>query len=113
MTDPRDPEIGSSETLPDERWLARQLAALSESKRLGILRSLADGERCACDLAGCCGDRQSLLSFHLRRLRETGLVEVRREGRWMRYSLNREAIRSLAAALDRLADGTRPGGPRC
>ena len=85
--------------------LAAEFGALGETKRLGILSALASGEQCACDLTSCCGDRQPLLSFHLKRLRETGLVRARKEGRWMHYELEREALRELAAALNRLADG--------
>lgn len=85
--------------------LAPGFGALGEVKRLGILNVLANGEQCACDLTGCCGDRQPLLSFHLKRLRETGLVRARKEGRWMHYELDREALRELADALHRLADG--------
>ncbi len=85
--------------------LAPGFAALAEAKRLRILATLAAGERCACELTGCCGDRQPLLSFHLRKLREAGLVEARRDGRWLHYSLDRDALRGLAAALLDLADG--------
>lgn len=87
-------------------------AALAEDKRLGILATLASGERCACDLTGCCGDRQPLLSFHLRKLRDAGLVEARREGRWMHYSLRREALMELAGMLTALAEG-RAEAPAC
>jgi ArsR family transcriptional regulator len=79
---------------------------------MGILASLSAGERCACDLTGCCGDRQPLLSFHLKKLRESGLVEARRDGRWMHYSINRDALRELADALHAIADG-EVAGPRC
>ena len=89
----------------DEDRLAAGFAALGETKRLGILVSLASGERCACDLVGCCGDRQPLLSFHLKRLREAGLVRARREGRWMHYSIDREALRELSEAALALAEG--------
>ncbi len=92
--------------------LASRFAALGESKRLGILASLAPGERCACDLTGCCDDRQPLLSFHLKKLREAGLVEARREGRWMHYSIDRDALRDLATALHSIADGELKG-PAC
>ena len=85
--------------------LAEAFAALGEPKRLGILATLADGEQCACDLTACCGDRQPLLSFHLRRLREAGLVRARKEGRWMHYSLDSDVIAALSGVLARLAAG--------
>lgn len=99
-------------TKTDNSRLARQFAALGEPKRLGILSALAGGDRCACDLTGCCSDRQPLLSFHLKKLRESGLVEARREGRWMHYSLRREELRALADALLAMAEGDVEG-PTC
>jgi ArsR family transcriptional regulator len=92
---------------------AARFRALGEEKRLRILASLADGERCACDLTGCCGDRQPLLSFHLRSLREAGLVETRREGRWMYYAVDRDALRELAAQLTEIAEAKLPEGVCC
>lgn len=99
-------------TKTDSATLARQFAALGEEKRLGIIEALSGGEQCACDLTGCCSDRQPLLSFHLKKLRECGLVEARRDGRWMHYSLRRDALRDLADALRALADG-EVEGPTC
>lgn len=95
-----------------ERTAAR-FRALGEEKRLRILSSLASGERCACDLTGCCDDRQPLLSFHLKRLREAGLVEARREGRWMYYGVDRGALLELAEQLKALAEAKRPVGGSC
>lgn len=87
--------------------IAARFKALGEEKRLRILGSLAGGERCACDLTGCCGDRQPLLSFHLKTLREAGLVQARREGRWMYYDVDREALLELAGQLTELAKSKR------
>ncbi|MGH7539472.1 MAG: ArsR/SmtB family transcription factor [Gemmatimonadota bacterium] len=81
------------------------LKALAEQKRLRILATLSAGERCACELTGCCESSQPLLSFHLRTLREAGLVESRRDGRWIHYRVDREALRTLADALVAIADG--------
>jgi DNA-binding transcriptional ArsR family regulator len=93
--------------------LAEGFGALAEPKRLRILASLARGERCACELTGCCGERQPLLSFHLRRLREAGLVRARREGRWMHYSIDRDALRALGEAALAMADADPPEGECC
>lgn len=93
----------TNETTQDA--VAKAFAALGESKRLGIIGQLASGEQCACDLTACCGDRQPLLSFHLKKLREAGLVKARKEGRWMHYSLDTDRITALSDALARLAEG--------
>ena len=96
---------GSTTSFAELETLAPRFAALAEEKRLSILAALGSAERCACDLTGCCGDRQPLLSFHLKKLRDAGLVSVRRDGRWMHYSLDREALREVGRALTDLADG--------
>jgi ArsR family transcriptional regulator len=61
--------------------------ALSDETRLGILDMLRDGERCVCDLQAELDAAQSRLSFHLRVLKEAGLVSDRKEGRWSYYSI--------------------------
>lgn len=77
--------------------------ALSDETRLGILEMLRDGERCVCDLQEELGAAQSRLSFHLKVLKEAGLVTDRREGRWSYYTLvptafgeAHDVVRSLA-----------------
>ena len=66
--------------------------ALSDPIRLSILEMLRGGERCVCDLQDDLGAAQSKLSFHLRVLREAGLVEDRREGRWSYYTIVPEGL---------------------
>lgn len=83
--------------------LADRFQALSDEKRLRILALLLDGEQCVCDLTEALGVGQSLLSFHLKSLKEAGLVDDRRDGRWVYYSLDPEA---LGALRDRLAAWT-------
>jgi ArsR family transcriptional regulator, arsenate/arsenite/antimonite-responsive transcriptional repressor len=62
--------------------------ALSDPLRVSILERLRDHELCVCDLCEALGVTQSKLSFHLKTLREAGLVRSRQEGRWIYYSLN-------------------------
>ena len=61
--------------------------ALADENRLRIVSVLHEGERCVCDLQSSLDLSQSLLSHHLRVLREAGLVRARREGRWVHYAL--------------------------
>lgn len=93
--------------------LASRFRALGAEKRLRILATLSGGERCACDLTGCCGDRQPLLSFHLKTLREAGLVRARREGRWMYYEVDRDALRDLGEQLIRIGELDAREGDCC
>ncbi|HEX6615535.1 MAG TPA: metalloregulator ArsR/SmtB family transcription factor [Gemmatimonadales bacterium] len=66
---------------------ARLFQALSDETRLAVLEMLRDGERCVCELQDALDAAQSRLSFHLRVLKEAGLVRDRKEGRWSHYSL--------------------------
>ncbi len=71
---------------------ARLFHALSDETRLGIVEMLRDGEHCVCDLQDAFGAAQSRLSYHLKVLKETGLVTDRKEGRWSYYTLVPDAF---------------------
>jgi ArsR family transcriptional regulator len=62
--------------------------ALADGYRAQVIELLRDQELCACDIAKHLGISQSKLSFHLKTLREAGLIEGRQEGRWIYYRLN-------------------------
>jgi ArsR family transcriptional regulator, arsenate/arsenite/antimonite-responsive transcriptional repressor len=66
--------------------------ALSDTTRLSILEMLRGGERCVCELQDALVAAQSRLSFHLRVLKDAGLVEDRRDGRWSYYSIVPDAL---------------------
>jgi ArsR family transcriptional regulator, arsenate/arsenite/antimonite-responsive transcriptional repressor len=66
--------------------------ALSDVRRLRILDLLRQGEQCVCDLQSTLDCGQSLLSFHLKTLRDAGLVTFRKEGRWSHYALAPHAL---------------------
>jgi len=76
---------------------ARLFHALSDETRLSALEMLRHGERCVCELQDELDAAQSRLSFHLKVLKEAGLVRDRREGRWSYYALVPE---TLGAAHD-------------
>lgn len=71
-----------------EASIATGFHALSEPLRLKILDLLRNQELCVCDLCNQLETPQSKLSFHLKVLKEAGLVRTRQEGRWIYYSLN-------------------------
>jgi ArsR family transcriptional regulator, arsenate/arsenite/antimonite-responsive transcriptional repressor len=85
---------------------ARLFHALAEATRLRILEQLADGEQCVCDLTEALEAGQSRLSFHLKTLKDAGLVTDRRQGRWIYYTLNPEAVEELREVVGAL------GAPR-
>jgi ArsR family transcriptional regulator len=66
---------------------AKIFKALSDETRLRILALLQDGELCVCDLMAALELPQSTVSRHLATLRHAGLVDDRRRGVWMFYSL--------------------------
>ncbi len=76
--------------------------ALSEETRLEIMERLKEGEQCVCDLTDALKSGQSRLSFHLRVLKDAGLIRDRPEGRWTYYSLNRETLEELEEIVQSL-----------
>lgn len=78
---------------------ASGFAALGDEVRLRILAELAGGQRCVCELLEVIGIAPNLLSYHLRVLREAGLVEGSRRGRWVDYRLRAEGLDALRAAI--------------
>jgi len=62
--------------------------ALSDETRLRILTLLRNGELCGCDIAETLKMTQPNISFHLGMLKEAGLIKVRKNGRWIHYSLD-------------------------
>ena len=81
---------------------AQLFHALSDATRLDILELLRGGEQCVCDLMAGLDAAQSRLSFHLKVLKEAGLVTDRKEGRWSYYAIQPEAlaeVHDLAVAL--------------
>ena len=78
---------------------AATFGALSDPIRLSILDQLNRDQRCVCELQDALDVAPNLLSYHLRILREAGLVESTRRGRWVDYQLSDDAASMVAAAL--------------
>lgn len=89
---------------------AIELKALSDPNRLVILDQLKDGERCACNILELLKISQPTLSHHMRILCEAGLVNCRRDGKWMHYRLNCEKFAELTQLLESLATGSTESG---
>jgi ArsR family transcriptional regulator len=87
---------------------AQLFHALSDEARLEIIGILLDGEHCVCDLMTHIDAAQSRLSYHLKVLKDAGLVTDRREGRWSYYTLQREAF----LEAEELLAGFRPRAGR-
>lgn len=78
---------------------ASYLKALSHEGRLMILCHLTDGEKSVTELEALLTSRQSAISQQLSRLRSEGLVEARREGKVIYYSLGDPRTRAMIATL--------------
>jgi ArsR family transcriptional regulator len=85
--------------------------ALSDETRLDIMERLKDGEQCVCDLTEALKTGQSRLSFHLKVLKDAGLITDRPEGRWIHYSLNTDALKELEEIVRSLRDVSPRQGP--
>lgn len=94
------PAIGLSRTLDAER-IAVVAKALAEPLRVQILDVLRSSERsvCQCELIALFEIGQSLLSHHMRKLVDAGLVEVERRHKWAYYSVPTDAFEELTAWL--------------
>jgi ArsR family transcriptional regulator len=82
--------------------------ALSDETRLEIIELLRKGERCVCELTDTLDAAQSRLSFHLRVLKDAGIVRDRKDGRWVHYKLDAEAFEEM----ETLVSGLKPHAVR-
>ena len=64
--------------------------ALGDSNRLQIVQMLSEGEKCGCKLLEAFEITQPTLSHHMKLLCDCGLVDSRKDGRWMHYSISEE-----------------------
>jgi len=79
---------------------ARMFKALSDPNRLMIVDMLSCGELCACVILGKFHITQPTLSHHMKTLCDCQLVNGRKEGKWIYYSLNEEVIQEFKSFLD-------------
>jgi len=82
--------------------LLQRFQAVAEETRLAIVGLLSRGERCVCELQAELDAAQSRLSFHLKKLKEAGVISDRRAGRWVYYRLVPEALEEMRSVLGEL-----------
>lgn len=75
------------------------IKALADENRLAVLDSLKLGEKCACVLLEELNITQSTLSHHMKILCDSGLVEYRKEGKWMHYSISENSNQLIQSVL--------------
>jgi DNA-binding transcriptional ArsR family regulator len=114
--------ISSKKTRQQAQRIASLFRALGQASRLRILLAIGDGEACVCHLEAHLGYRQAYISQQLMELRKAGIVDARREGRFIFYRLRDTALLQLIreagryngvpdAQLDILAQGV--ANPQC
>lgn len=81
---------------------AKVFKAFCDEKRLAILELLRGGEKCACVLIDQMEIGQSSLSYHMKILCESGVVESRQDGKWTHYKLSEFGSKYASELLIRL-----------
>jgi len=90
---------GTLDVAVDDVAAAGLLAAIADPNRLAVLRVVSAGTVCVCELQERVPIAANLLSYHLRVLREAGLIVGTRRGRWIDYTLADGALQRLHAAI--------------
>lgn len=80
--------------------------AFCDEKRLQILKLLCGGEQCACVLLEQLELGQSGLSYHMKILVESGIVESRQEGKWIHYKISNKGCAYAITLLKEITGGT-------
>lgn len=81
---------------------AKVFKALCDANRLMIIEMLQSHERCACEILEDMNISQSTLSHHMKILCESGLVDNRRQGKWMHYSLSPAGCEAAKKLLEEI-----------
>jgi ArsR family transcriptional regulator len=88
----------------DESRAAAVFKALSDETRLRILKSISHmRELCECNIVPAFGLSQPTISYHLKVLREAGLIESERRGQWVYHRLNQRALLGAVRQLAEIA----------
>ena len=88
--------------------------ALSDETRLEVIELLRKGERCVCELTDTLDAAQSRLSFHLRVLKDAGIVRDRKDGRWVYYELDSEVFEEMETLVSAMKpQALKHTGPCC
>lgn len=115
-----DIAVAMADAAPDMA-VVETLKALAHPIRLRIMQVLADKRQAGLDDESCCAEREvcvcrlnelfeisaPTMSHHIKLLREAGLIEGRREGVWIYYSIRPNALDDLLSALEMLRIKTK------
>lgn len=88
----------------DVKRTAVVFKAFCDENRIKILQLLSDGEKCACKLLEEMNITQPTLSHHMKILCDSGIVESRKEGKWMYYSISKDGTEYARNCFDVLTN---------
>ena len=71
------------------------MESLSDPIRVNIIELMMGGEICVCDIVKVTGLSQSKISYHIKILKDSGLISDRQEGRWVYYKLDLEVLSDI------------------
>ena len=93
--------MNTIELAPDEK-ISRIFRAISTPARFRILTAIGKGEACVCHLEALLDLRQSYISQHLMEMRDAGLLDTRRDGRYIFYSITEPKLLDLLIDVGKL-----------
>lgn len=91
-----------SEEQKDVSQIYAFLRVIADPSRLKILCILQSGSKCVCEIVLAIGISDKLASHHLKQLKKIGLLTEKREGTFIRYSLDRKAIRKYKSLFNQI-----------
>ena len=83
------------------------MESLSDPIRINILELMMNGEICVCDIVKVTGLSQSKISYHIKILKDSGLISDRQEGRWVYYKLDLEVLSDIQSWMGNLIQSSK------
>jgi len=87
--------------------------ALGDETRLRILTMLTNGKTCACHILAEFNFTQPTLSYHMKQLTDSGLVDAEKEGKWVFYSINSKRLEILREFIAKVNEIENAGLSGC
>ena len=86
----------------DDKKIATVFKALCDENRVKIIRALQNGEKCACKLLQEINVSQPTLSHHMKILKDSGVVKIKKDGKWSFYTLSEDMLIEVSNYLRRI-----------
>ena len=83
---------------------SRLFKALSDENRLRMIELVAEKEYCATELHEKLGMGQSVFSHHMKKLTDADIIDYRKSGKWVYYSINQNTFQLIKTFLNQFSD---------